>query len=567
MTDAAPWAVVLAAGAGSRMRQTLAAPEQAGLSHEQLGAAARGAKAMMPVAGRPFLDYALHNLAEAGFTRVCLVISPAGDELRTWYTSHPPRRLQVAFAVQTAPRGTADAVLAAEVVVATRPCSSATATTPTRSPCSPPCAPPVCPPLRLFPVTLLPAHRGAQARDQRLRAFADLEIDGDGNLAAIHEKPEYTPRAVSMNCWYFDARIFDACRRVTPSARGELELPDAVRLAMAAGMVARRTGGRTCARPLAPRRHPRSAGEPGRTTGRAMTANLRDWQDQDQACEALRRRGMTPDGARRHAEWLTGLAQAAHADGLALDTPVHAVYCPGRLEVLGKHTDYGGGRSLVAAPELGIVCLAWNTAAPEYHATSRAETRPWQVSRAGLTGELPEHWGRYPQVVAARLERLGLLPPGGAQLRFAASLPLAAGMRAAQRPARHHRSRAASDSPARTRTLPHHPRTAGPLRRLPGERQPLRPPGPATTAAWARSAAARTTRRCSAAAPAKWSAPRTIPPSSKRAAGAYRPPLLGRERRHRGEGLWRPRSLQPPVADLKRSRADRAPPGGPCPRP
>ncbi|MEZ6019532.1 MAG: galactokinase family protein [Planctomycetota bacterium] len=159
-----------------------------------------------------------------------------------------------------------------------------------------------------------------------------------------------------------------------------------------------------------------------------MTANLRDWQDQDQACEALRRRGMTPDGARRHAEWLTGLAQAAHADGLALDTPVHAVYCPGRLEVLGKHTDYGGGRSLVAAPELGIVCLAWNTAAPEYHATSRAETRPWQVSRAGLTGELPEHWGRYPQVVAARLERLGLLPPGGAQLRFAASLPLAAGM-------------------------------------------------------------------------------------------------------------------------------------------
>ncbi|MEZ6004628.1 MAG: nucleotidyltransferase family protein [Planctomycetota bacterium] len=240
MTDAAPWAVVLAAGAGSRMRQTLAAPEQAGLSHEQLGAAARGAKAMMPVAGRPFLDYALHNLAEAGFTRVCLVISPAGDELRTWYTSHPPRRLQVAFAVQTAPRGTADAVLAAAEVVGDAPLLVCNGDNSYPVPVLAALRAAGVPATAAFsPVTLLPAHWGAQARDQRLRAFADLEIDGDGNLAAIHEKPEYTPRAVSMNCWYFDARIFDACRRVTPSARGELELPDAVRLAMAAGMVVR----------------------------------------------------------------------------------------------------------------------------------------------------------------------------------------------------------------------------------------------------------------------------------------------------------------------------------------
>ena len=40
---------------------------------------------------------------------------------------------------------------------------------------------------------------------------------------------------VSMNCWRFDSRIFDACRAVTPSARGELELPAAVGLAVEPG--------------------------------------------------------------------------------------------------------------------------------------------------------------------------------------------------------------------------------------------------------------------------------------------------------------------------------------------
>jgi glucose-1-phosphate thymidylyltransferase len=35
-----------------------------------------------------------------------------------------------------------------------------------------------------------------------------------------------------MNLWSFTPRIFDACARVVPSARGELELADAVTIAM-----------------------------------------------------------------------------------------------------------------------------------------------------------------------------------------------------------------------------------------------------------------------------------------------------------------------------------------------
>ncbi len=77
----------------------------------------------------------------------------------------------------------------------------------------------------------------------RVRAFALIEQDDQGCLLRIVEKPstEEVERLgaaarVSMNCWRFDSRIFDACRAVTPSARGELELPAAVGLAVERGV-------------------------------------------------------------------------------------------------------------------------------------------------------------------------------------------------------------------------------------------------------------------------------------------------------------------------------------------
>ena len=71
-------------------------------------------KALIPI-GRPFLDYVLSALADAGVHRICLVIGPEHDVLRRRYTVDAmPSRLTIEFAVQQEPRGTADAVLAAE---------------------------------------------------------------------------------------------------------------------------------------------------------------------------------------------------------------------------------------------------------------------------------------------------------------------------------------------------------------------------------------------------------------------------------------------------------------------
>jgi glucose-1-phosphate thymidylyltransferase len=226
-------AVILAAGLGTRMR---ADDDSTTLAPEQAAAAAAGAKAMIPV-GRPFLDYVLGSLADAGFTQVCIVVNPRDDVVRARYSGGVAlSRLRVTFALQTAPIGTADALLAAEEFVAGEPFIVLNADNyyPVDG-------------LRLLhdagePATLAFSADGL-LRDggigaERIARYALLDVGPDGYLADIIEKPDDATLAkhrgapISMNLWRFDADIFRACRDVRPSPRGELELPMAVRLAI-----------------------------------------------------------------------------------------------------------------------------------------------------------------------------------------------------------------------------------------------------------------------------------------------------------------------------------------------
>ena len=80
---------------------------------------------------------------------------------------------------------------------------------------------------------------------ERIRSFAILDVDDDGHLVGIVEKPKDVPppkggsvktSRISMNCWRFDQRIFQACRDVPKSERGEFELPEAVGFAVRHGV-------------------------------------------------------------------------------------------------------------------------------------------------------------------------------------------------------------------------------------------------------------------------------------------------------------------------------------------
>jgi glucose-1-phosphate thymidylyltransferase len=226
-------ALVLAAGRGTRMR---AAREGVALEPEQAAAADAGLKAMMPF-GRPFLDYVLHSLADSGFTDVALVVGPNHDQVRSYYRALQLSRIRISFLTQPDPIGTADAVLAGEAWCGDEPFIVLNSD-------------------NLYPADVLARLRGADGpavpgfeRDsmglsiERLGAYALLEPASDGCLARVREKPG--PAAIeaagagaliSANVWRSDARIFDACRDVPVSARGEKELPQAVDLAARRGV-------------------------------------------------------------------------------------------------------------------------------------------------------------------------------------------------------------------------------------------------------------------------------------------------------------------------------------------
>lgn len=227
-------AVILARGLGRRMRQAVPG---AALDPAQDAAADQGIKGMIPI-GRPFLDYLLSSLADAGFREICLVIGPGHQSVREYYGA-PGRltRLVVSFAVQDDPRGTADAVLAAEPLVDGERFL-------------------VCNADNYYPADVLAALRkldgpGLAGFDRsalversnipadRVNQFALLVESPEGHLLDIIEKPDSATAArlgpdarVSMNAWVFGPEIFDACRQVTPSVRGELEIQDAVRYAI-----------------------------------------------------------------------------------------------------------------------------------------------------------------------------------------------------------------------------------------------------------------------------------------------------------------------------------------------
>jgi galactokinase len=107
-------------------------------------------------------------------------------------------------------------------------------------------------------------------------------------------------------------------------------------------------------------------------------------------------------------------------------------WVPGRIEFLGKHTDYAGGRSLLCAPERGI-CVA---AAPRQddrlrvHDAITGETLDERMSEhASLEAtSRPGHWSTYVRAVARRLVRNFPSPLTGADVALASDLPQAAGM-------------------------------------------------------------------------------------------------------------------------------------------
>jgi dTDP-glucose pyrophosphorylase len=227
-------AVVLARGKGTRMQR---GDDSAAIASAQASMADTGLKAMIPFR-RPFLDYVLSALADAHCRDVCLVVGPEHDVIRNYYTrERAPERVRVSFAIQAEPRGTADAVLAAEHFANADPFLVLNADNYYPADVFRALVALDGPGLPAFEPAVLVRDGNIEA--ERVHAYAIIQTDAEGNLVDIIEKPGPAELAaagpdchVSMNCWRFAPFIFDDCRSIQPSPRGELELPSAVRHAV-----------------------------------------------------------------------------------------------------------------------------------------------------------------------------------------------------------------------------------------------------------------------------------------------------------------------------------------------
>ncbi|MCC5947083.1 MAG: glucose-1-phosphate thymidylyltransferase [Nitriliruptoraceae bacterium] len=196
--------LVLAGGAGTRLRPITYT----------------SAKQLVPVANKPILFYGLEQLRDAGITDIGIVVGDTHQEVRAAVGDGSDLGIQVTYIHQPQPLGLAHALLTAadylgddDIVMflgdnlieggITGPVDAFTADRPDAQ-------------LLLKPV----------ADPQR---FGVAVLDDAGGIVRLVEKPADPPSDLALvGVYLFTPAILDAARVISPSARGELEITDAI---------------------------------------------------------------------------------------------------------------------------------------------------------------------------------------------------------------------------------------------------------------------------------------------------------------------------------------------------
>jgi glucose-1-phosphate thymidylyltransferase len=178
------------------------------------------AKQLVPVANKPVLFYGIEAMAEAGIEDVGIIIAPeTGDEIRAAAGDGSHFGVRITYVEQAAPLGLAHAVLTAEEYLDNEPFVMYLGDN-----------------LLQGGITdLVESFRSSRPDALILltpvpdpQNFGVAELDGDRVLRLV-EKPRQPETDLALvGVYMFTAGIHDASRAIEPSARGELEITDAI---------------------------------------------------------------------------------------------------------------------------------------------------------------------------------------------------------------------------------------------------------------------------------------------------------------------------------------------------
>jgi glucose-1-phosphate thymidylyltransferase len=202
--------LVLAGGAGTRLRP---------ITHTR-------AKQLVPVANKPILFYGLEAMAAASIKDIGIIVGDTEAEVRGAVGDGSQFGINVTYIPQAAPLGLAHCVLIAGEFLGDDDFVMYLGDNLLEQD------------LLAFVNGFLAVRAGGATRPAAQillkqvpdpQRFGIAELDGDGMVVRLIEKPENPPSDLALvGVYLFDRTINDAVRAITPSARGELEITDAI---------------------------------------------------------------------------------------------------------------------------------------------------------------------------------------------------------------------------------------------------------------------------------------------------------------------------------------------------
>lgn len=198
-----------------------------------------GAKQLVPVANKPILWYAIEEIANLGLQDIGIVISPeTGPEIRTVTGDGSRFGVNLTYIVQPEPAGLAHAVKIAQPFLEHEPFLMFLGDN------------------LIQQGDLVHFHQEFQTQQpdalillrpvDNPSAFGVAVVNAQGQVTQLIEKPKEPPSNLALvGVYFFSPAIHGAIATLAPSARGELEITDAIQGLITAkkNVVARQLGG------------------------------------------------------------------------------------------------------------------------------------------------------------------------------------------------------------------------------------------------------------------------------------------------------------------------------------